>query len=160
MESCWTDCSDDISKGRLEGSSSNKEAIHITQLNKLTAVGLSNWSSVDDSDSVCYIFWNVGPEPSSDKGMSFLGLLWRGNFSSSDSPDWLVSDNDFAPVSYLVLNSWELSLEDLISLLCLSLIELLSNAEDNVESLVEGVLKLLGQELVSLSVESSAFTVT
>lgn len=92
--------------------------------------------------------------------MSLLGDLWSGSLTSADSPDWLVSDNDVAPVLAVLSNGIKLSLVDGSSLSRFSFLEELTNAGKDGEAMVDGELGLQGDILVSLTIESSSLGVT
>ena len=80
----------------------------------------------------------------------------------TDSPDGLVSDNDVLPVVLLddLGKSLDLAADDLVRLVALALLESLTDAEDDLDVLLQGSLGLLGDELVGFVEESSALRVT
>jgi len=92
--------------------------------------------------------------------VSILSNLWRGNLSGSNGPDWLISNDNLSPVGDALLGSIELSLEDIVGLLSLTLLKSLSNAEDGVEANLLGSCQLLGDNGVSLTIELSSLGVT
>jgi len=85
--------------------------------------------------------------------VSILSLFWSSNLTSSNSPYWLVSNNDISPLSLgnLINNSLELSGVDLSSLSRFSLFKLLSNTEHDVEAILASNLGLEGNILIRLS---------
>ena len=91
--------------------------------------------------------------------MGVLSNRRGGCLAGTDSPDRLVSDYDVGPVLDAGPHGIELLLEDVIRLVCLSLFKRLTNAEDGFESGALGFLNLLGDDLVSLTVELSALRV-
>ena len=60
--------------------------------------------------------------------MGLLSLLWGGDNTGADSPDWLVGNDNFAPVINLLADGFELSCIDSISLTSFTLIKLFTNA--------------------------------
>ena len=70
-----------------------------------------------------------------------------GDFSGSNRPNRLVSDDDVRPVGDLCLDGGELAEDDLESVVGFSLFEFLSDTSDDVDSGFEGVSDLLSDEL-------------
>ena len=91
--------------------------------------------------------------------MSLLGLLWRGGDTGTDSPDWLVGDDDLAPVLNFFANGSELASVDFVSAAGFALVKFLSNASHDLEAVVQGHPDLLGDLDVSLAEDVSALTV-
>lgn len=94
--------------------------------------------------------------------MSFLSLLRGGNFTSSNSPDWLISDNNISPLSFgnFINDSLELSGINFTCLSRFSFFELFSNAEHNVKTILDGNLSLDCNIFVGFSEKCSSFRVT
>jgi len=94
--------------------------------------------------------------------MSFLSLLRGGNFTSSNSPDWLISDNNITPLSFghFINDGLELSGINFTCLSRFSLFELFSNAEHNVETILDGNFSLKCNIFVGFSEKWSSFGVT
>ena len=147
-------------EGILEGSSTNEESINIWLLDQLVGVLVGHRSSVQDAGLVSGLLRDVGLEPSTDDVVSLLSLLWRGSDSSADGPDWLVSNDDLAPVLDLLADGSELSGVDLVGPARLTLVELLTDASNDLEVIVEGHLDLLGDSLVGLAEDVTALTVS
>jgi len=65
--------------------------------------------------------------------MHFLGLFWSGDFSSSDSPDWFVSNNNSFPVilGKGLANSLQLSADDIKGLSSFSFWELFTDTSND-----------------------------
>ena len=78
--------------------------------------------------------------------MGILSLLWSSDFTGTNSPDWLVGDDDVAPLglSDLVDNSLELSGVDFSGLAGFSFFEELTNAEHDIQSIFKGDFGLEG----------------
>ena len=85
--------------------------------------------------------------------MSLLGDFRSGCLSGSDGPHWLIGNDDVAPVIDVLSDGIELPLVDSPGASRLSLLEMLSDASDNIEAVVEGSLGLLSDCGVGLSVE-------
>ena len=94
--------------------------------------------------------------------MGLLSDLWGGGLSSTDGPDWLVSDDDVAPLLLIedVGDSLELLGIDLVGDTTLSLLLFLTNTEHNAHAVLDGLLGLDGGDLISLSEEGSSLGVT
>lgn len=92
--------------------------------------------------------------------MDLLGLLSAGDLAGADGPDRLVGNDDLAPVLDLLGDGAELVGDDVDGLVGLSLLEGLTNAENNTESVVEGGLGLGGDEVVGLLEDNTALRVT
>lgn len=83
--------------------------------------------------------------------MSILSLLGGCDDTSADGPDWLVGNDDLAPVAHLLFDCVKLSCVDGIGLSSFTLVEFLTNASHYAEILIEGDLDLLGDDLVALT---------
>ena len=151
---------DDLVELWLEGSTSDQETINVFFRDELCGVSIRDGSTVKNSNRLLSFFGDVLSEPFSDLSMSLLSDFWSGNFTSSDSPDWLVSDNDVGPVVALSSDGVELSLVNFLGDATFSLFLELSNACKDAESSIEGKLGLLGDIGVSLSVKGSSLGVT
>lgn len=83
--------------------------------------------------------------------MDLLGLLSGGDLASADGPDGLVGNDDLAPVGNLGLEGLELLLDDLDGLASLTLLEALTTAPDDAQTVLSGVLGLGGDDLIALA---------
>ena len=92
--------------------------------------------------------------------MSLLRLLGRGSHTSSNGPDGLVSDHNFAPVIDLLADSHQLSRVDSCCLSSLTLVKLLADAGHDVEVLVKCGLDLGCDDLVGLTEDVASLAVT
>lgn len=134
--------------GWLKRSSSNQEAINVWLLAQILAVLLTDTATVDDSGLLSGLRADLGLQPVSNSSVDFLCLLSRSNFSSANSPNWLVSNNYLRPVGDLILDSLQLRSNDINGLVALSLFQCLAAAENNADSAVESGLGLGCNELV------------
>jgi hypothetical protein len=80
---------------------SHKETINISQLNEIFGVGLSHWTSIEDSSFISYFVAAVLSQPSSNHLDSFLSLISTCNFTGVKGPDWFISDDDLSPLSLI-----------------------------------------------------------
>lgn len=147
------------SESRLKRSTTNQETINILACDQLIRVLIIDRSTIDDSDSTTDILINLFSDVVSDDKVSFLGDFRGGSLASSDGPDGFVSNNDLVP---LVLRnstdqSIELGLQDICGLVGFSLLEGFTNAVDNGETLLNGILGLGGNDSVGLAIEGSSF---
>lgn len=90
--------------------------------------------------------------------MGLLSLIGSGDLASTDGPHGLVGNDDVLPILLLehVDHSLELSLADVHGLTALSLLEQLTNAQDDLDAVGKSDLGLLGNQLVRLSSDGVA----
>ena len=158
--SCIVACINDLDESWLEGSTTDKETVNVLLLDQITCVLICDWATVENSNWLLGLLWDVLSEPFSDLSVGILSNLWTGNLTCSNSPDWLVSNNNVAPVLNHLSDGVELSLIDFSSFATFSLSEELSNACKNNESLIKCELGLFSNFLIRLTIESSSLGVT
>ena len=153
---------DNVSELWLERSASDQESINIWKVDEVGGVTSVDGSSVKDSCGGGDLWGDVFVQPGSDVFVGLLSLLWGSDLTGTDGPDWLVSNDDIAPMSNseLISNSLKLSSVNNVGLSGLSLLELLSNANHDVHSVINGDLGLDGNILIGLTKERSSFGVT
>eukprot|EP00350_Pseudokeronopsis_sp_OXSARD2_P003029 CAMPEP_0170556974 /NCGR_PEP_ID=MMETSP0211-20121228/19099_1 /TAXON_ID=311385 /ORGANISM="Pseudokeronopsis sp., Strain OXSARD2" /LENGTH=89 /DNA_ID=CAMNT_0010867623 /DNA_START=213 /DNA_END=482 /DNA_ORIENTATION=- len=88
--------------------------------------------------------------------MSFLSLIWARSFSCANGPDWLVSNDNITPVLSELTDGIELSLIDFLGLIGFSLINLLSNAGNDLQLVFQSKLHLLPNQLVRFTEDVSS----
>ena len=103
---------------------------------------------------------DVLANPGSNESTGSLSDLRSGCLSGSNSPDRLVSNNDFGPVADGVLHGIKLSFEELICGSSFSDFKALTAADDGVEAESLGLGDFGGNNLVGLSKESSSLRVS
>lgn len=91
--------------------------------------------------------------------MNLLSLLSGGNLASADGPDGLIGDNDLGPVRNLSLEGGELAADHIDRLAGLTLLQRLTAAPDNANSVLSGVFGLEGDDLVALTQDGAALGV-
>ena len=91
--------------------------------------------------------------------MGVLGDGGRGSLASADGPHGLVSNDDVGPLIDGGLDGIELSLKHVVGLVCLSLLEGLTNTKDSLEAGCLSAGHLLGNDIVGLTEELSALGV-
>lgn len=91
--------------------------------------------------------------------MNLLSLLSGGNLAGANGPDGLVGDDDLGPVGNLGLEGSELSADDLDGLAGLTLLQRLTAAPDDRNTVVGSVLGLEGDDLVALAEDGAALGV-
>jgi hypothetical protein len=109
-------CVDDLGESWLEGSSSNKESIDVLHGNELSSVSISDGSTVKNSNGCGGLLGDISCEPLSDFCMGVLSDLWGSGLTGSNSPNWLVSDDDLGPVLAHLSDGIELSIIDILGL--------------------------------------------
>lgn len=146
----------------LQRGTSNEETINIWLGSEILAVLVGDRSTVDDASLLSNLLVDLLLQPLADSGVDLLCLLSGSDLSGTNSPDWLVGDDDLAPLlsGDLLGDSGKLVSDDLNGLTLLALLEGLSAAEDDVDVLVKGGLGLGGDELVGLADDGAALGVT
>lgn len=144
--------------GRLEGSTTNEEAVNIRLLAELAAVLLVDTSTVEDSGLVGNLVADR-LEPVTDSLVDLLGLLGGGDLASANGPDGLVGNDNLGPVADLSLESLKLLADNLNGLASLTLLEALTAAPDNTDAVLGGVLGLGGNNIVRLAEDGAALRV-
>ena len=91
--------------------------------------------------------------------MNLLCLLGASDLAGSNSPDWLVGDNDLAPVGDLGGDGSELLGDYFDGGAGFTLLEGLAAAEDNADTAIESSLGLGGDEGVVFAEDDSSFRV-
>ncbi len=72
--------------------------------------------------------------------MSFLCNIRRSNFTSSNSPNWLISNDQVSPLSYILTvewNSFKLLFNNFHGSTIFSVLKLFSNTCNNIQSIVQ-----------------------
>ena len=75
---------------------------------QILTILLINAPTIDDPCVIAGFLRHSLREPLADRGVGFLGLGSRGNFTGADGPDGLVGDDDLGPVLDFLSNSVEL----------------------------------------------------
>merc|ERR1712006_82383 len=86
--------SDNLVESRLEGSTTNKEAINVLHADQLASVGISDGTTIKDSNFVGSLLGDISGEPFTDLGVGLLGDLGGGSQTSTNGPDGLVGNNN------------------------------------------------------------------
>lgn len=92
--------------------------------------------------------------------MGFLSHFWGGSFTSSNGPDWLVSNDNLGPVLDRALESIELCSQHIIGGSILSLLEVFSDANNGIQSSFLCLCDLGSNDRVSLTEKISPLRVT
>lgn len=151
---------DNVDKGRLETCAANQESVNVLGLCQLLAVLLAHTATVDDSGLLCNAGRDFLAQEISDRGMNFLCLLGGRDLSGTNGPNWLVCNDNLAPVRDLLCNSTNLACNHIDGLVGLSLLEALTTAEDNTDTAVEGGLGLGCDESVGFLEDYTTLRVT
>jgi len=145
-----------------ERSATNEETVDVGLGSKLVSGGRSDRATVDHADALGDVSRDVLGQPVTGPDVSLLSLVGSGGLASADSPDGLVGDDDARPV-LLVLDAsrkgGHLGGDDLLGLALLTLLKKLTDAEDDVEAVLESSDSLVGQELVSLAKDVTTLAV-
>ena len=129
---------DNVGEFWLKRSSTNEETINIWFDNQISTISTVNWTTIEDSCRSCNSWWDSTREPVSDLSVGVLSLLGSGDFSGTDCPDWLVSNDYFAPLRFgnFINNSLKLSGIDICSRAIFSFFKLLTNANHNIHAVI------------------------
>ena len=92
--------------------------------------------------------------------MGLLSDLGSCGLSGTNSPDWLVRNNDLGPVVTQLTDSIELSSVHVVGSSRFSLLEELTNACKDGQTCINSDLGLFGNILVGLTVQGSSLGVT
>jgi len=122
-----TSADDDI-EGWLERGTSNEETINIFLSNEFSGICISDRSTIKNSYGFGCIGTYISSKPLSDLSMGLLSNIWSSSLTSSNSPDWLICDDNLGPVVALLADSIELSSIDIFGFSGLSLLEELTDA--------------------------------
>ena len=152
---------DALEVSSLERCASDESAVDVRLCEELWGVACLARAAIEDrclSGSLCSV--NVS-DTLAYEGVYLLSLLCCRCLACSDSPDWLVGDDDVLPLLCCEVEdrALELSLYYLLLLVCLTLVEALAAAEDALEAIGEGEVNLLLQYLRSLVVVLTALRV-
>jgi len=145
-----------------ERSATDEETINVRLGSKLVSGGRSNRATIDHTDAVGNLSRHVLTEPVTSPDVGFLSLIGSGSLASTDSPNRLVGNDDTSPVFRLLdtlSKSSHLSCDDVLGLVGLTLGKKLTNAEDDVKTVVKSSGGLLGEELVSLTEDVTTLAV-
>ena len=110
----------------------DQESIHVSELDYILCVRLSDRASIDDSGSRSNFWTAVVFQPISNQLHCFLGLISTRDLSRVLSPNWLVGDNHVFPARFVEsrLDRAQLVKYDVGGLLVLLLLEVLADAVD------------------------------
>lgn len=152
---------DDVDEGRLQAGTANQETVNIGLGSELTAVLLADRATVNDANALLSVGGDSLAEPLADSGVDLLSLLSGGDLSSANSPDRLVGNDDLVPLlcAQLLGGSVKLTGDDLDGLVGLTLLEGLSDTEDDRDTALNGGLGLAGNEIIRLLQDHSALAV-
>jgi len=145
-----------------EGSTTDEETVDVGLSSKLVSSGRSDGATIDDTDAVSDGSRDVLAEPVTGPDVGLLSLVGSGGLASADSPDRLVGDDDTGPVLRLLdalSKSGHLGGDDVLGLVGLTLGKKLTDAEDDVQAVVESGGGLLSEELVSLAKDVTTLAV-
>ena len=145
----------------LQGSTSDEETIDIWLGGQILAVLVGDRSTVDDASLLSNLGVDLLLQPLANSLVDLLCLGGGGNLSGSNSPDWLVGNDDLLPLLWGddLGDSGKLGGDDLDGLTPLALLEGLSAAENDVDVLSKSSLGLGGDKLVGLANDDTALRV-
>ena len=141
----------DILEGVLERSTTNEETIDVGSRDEVVGVLVSDAAAIENASLFSSFLRDVRAEPASNAHMGLLSLLRCCDHTSADSPDWLVRNDNLAPVFNMLADGGKLASIDGVGLARLALIELLTNASHDAEILIKSSLDLLCDNLVRLA---------
>ena len=107
----------------------HEESINISFLGQLFAVLLAHTAAINNPRGFSCVFRNGIGKPFAYRGMDFLCLLRRGDFTSADGPNGFIGDDDFGPVFGLLCDGLELGGHHFDGLIAFSLLPISSACE-------------------------------
>ncbi|EPY42088.1 triosephosphate isomerase (TIM) [Angomonas deanei] len=146
---------------RLQRSTTDKETVNVLLLVQRGGILPVDRTTVEDAKSSGDIGANLVLNVATDDGVHLLRLLGGGDLAGADGPDGLVGEHNLAPglLGELGGDRLDLSEDHLRGLARLALLQGLANAGDHVETLLVGIQRLLGHNLVGLPVVLTALGV-
>ena len=138
----------------LEGCAADKAAVDVLLGEEFLGVGRLAASAVEDCGVLGYCLTELLGEDLADAGVDFLGLLSGSGLACADGPYRLVSHNDLGYFlsGEVVEDVLGLLGNDLEVLSGLSLLKVLTYAEDHAETCGESELGLLDELLIGLTI--------
>lgn len=88
--------------------------------------------------------------------MGILCDLWSGSFTSTNSPDWFISNNNIAPVINMLSNGIQLSFIHCSRISWFSFFKLFTNTCHNTHSSVKSQFSLESNLSISFTIDSSS----
>merc|ERR1719188_2064442 len=142
---------DYLHKVGLKAGAANETAIYIGTGGQLAAVGRGHTTSIQDPQVLGYLDAHVILEPLPECSVDLLCLRGRRGLARADRPDRLVSQYHAGPVCDMVGDGLELREANLLCLARLPLLQLLADAGQHLEAVLEAELDLLADERVALT---------
>ncbi len=126
-----------------------QETIDVSFFDEFFSVSISDGTTIDNSGAVRNFGGDFLSEVFSDILVDFFSLFRRSGFAGSDSPDGFISNNDIGIIFSLelALDNLKLSGNNFESLVGFSLFQSFTNAEDNLQTIVQSVSGLLSNNL-------------
>mmetsp|Transcript_22530 Transcript_22530/g.31596 ORF Transcript_22530/g.31596 Transcript_22530/m.31596 type:complete len:263 (+) Transcript_22530:21-809(+) len=151
---------DNVEEVSLQRGTSNETAINVWLGEQFLSVCSLHTSTVLDTDLGGNFRRYLVGHVRTDLGMGLLRHFRSGSETSSDSPDWLVSNSDIFPVLFFkeLDSRVELLSADLHSDTRFSLFLLFSDGKHDLEALSESDLELLSAKLFSFSSHTKSLT--
>lgn len=123
-------CVDDLHKVGFQGSAPNEETVNVFFFCQFFGVSSGDRSSVDDLYGLRNLRAHGFREPVSKFVVNFLRLLGSRGLSSSDGPNWLISQDDVVPGLDFVGDGLGLAVNDLFRFPGFAFFEFLADASD------------------------------
>jgi len=149
-----------------EGGTTDEETIDVGLGSKLVSSSRSDGTTIDHTDGLRNLVGlsvDVLAEPVTGPDVGLLSLIGSGGLASADSPNRLVGNDNTSPVLGLLdasSKSSHLGGDDVLSLVLLTLGKKLTNAEDDVETVLKSSGGLVGEKLVGLAKDVTTLAVT
>mmetsp|Transcript_27463 Transcript_27463/g.46607 ORF Transcript_27463/g.46607 Transcript_27463/m.46607 type:complete len:347 (-) Transcript_27463:216-1256(-) len=140
----------DLQELWLQRSATDQEPINIRLHCKSLSVASVGGTTVHDANLLGDLWAHVVGHPLTDVSVRLLCLFRSGHNTSSNGPDWLLGNNNVAPISDLISNGGQLTSIDLVGLATLALVELLSDAQHHLQTCLQGICGLGCNSLVGL----------
>mmetsp|Transcript_33690 Transcript_33690/g.103994 ORF Transcript_33690/g.103994 Transcript_33690/m.103994 type:complete len:286 (-) Transcript_33690:19-876(-) len=143
---------DDLDELRLEGSTTNQEAVDVFLGVQVVRRAGGDGAAVEDAERAADLVRHVARDPLADERVHLLGLLRRGDLAGADGPNRLVRDDDLVPLGLTQhrRDGLQLRHDHGGRAAVLAVAERLADARDDAEPLGDSGLHLGADDLVRL----------
>ena len=136
---------------RLQARASHQEAINILLPAEVTTILLRDTTTIYDPCLVRGFLTDLRGEPFPNRGVHLLSLFRGCNLARPYGPHRLVRDHDMTPIFGLLFHCVELMSNHRDRLLCLSLLQSLSDTQYYLKACIQGCLGLGSHKRVRLA---------
>ena len=145
---------DTLEISALQRSATDQATVDVRLREELRSVACLAATTIKDRSLLSSLLAILLSYDRTDVSKHLLSLVRGSSLACTDSPDWLISDDDVLPSLSVEVEyrAYELSLNNLVLLLSLALLESLTAAEENLQAVSKSEVYLLLQDLSCLAV--------